>query len=125
METNFKHEPIVYRLYEYLKNNHYGKENGIRKSELAEYMGITERDLRRITKEINTSPVLEKLVSTTHCCYMCRTEEECAKAIHNTYRMAITLFKKGKAMERKVKLNGQLKIHLGEYYKDFVETFDE
>ena len=29
------HEPIVYRVYDYLKENHYGKENGIKKPFLA------------------------------------------------------------------------------------------
>ena len=79
--------------------------------------------MRKLTKEINTSTELEKLVSTTHCCYMCNTKEECEQSIRNTYRTAITLLKKGKAMERKVGLNGQIKMPLGQYYKEFVETF--
>lgn len=117
------HEPLVYRLYDYLKDNHLGRENGIKKPELAKKFDITERELRRLTKEINTSTELEKLVSTTHCCYMCNTKEECEQSIRNTYRTAITLLKKGKAMERKVGLNGQVKMKLGKYYKDVVETF--
>lgn len=117
------HEPLVYRLYDYLKDNHLGRENGIKKPELAKKFDITERELRKLTKEINTSPVLEKLVSTTHCCYMCSTKEECEQSIRNTYRTAITLLKKGKAMERKVGLNGQIKMSVGKYYKDVVETF--
>ena len=117
------HEPLVYRLYDYLKDNHLGRENGIKKPELAKKFDITERELRKLTKEINTSTELEKLVSTTHCCYMCNTKEECEQSIRNTYRTAITLLKKGKAMERKVGLNGQVKMPLGKYYKDVVETF--
>lgn len=117
------HEPAVYRLYDYLKNNHLGRENGIKKPELAQRLGINERELRKLTKEINTSTELEKLVSTTHCCYMCKTKEECEQSIRNTYRTAITLLKKGKAMERKIGLNGQIKMPLGQYYKEFVETF--
>ena len=117
------HEPLMYRLYDYLKDNHLGRENGIKKPELAKKFDITERELRKLTKEINTSTELEKLVSTTHCCYMCKTKEECEQSIRNTYRTAITLLKKGKAMERKVGLNGQVKMKLGKYYKDVVETF--
>ena len=89
------HEPAVYRLYDYLKNNHLGRENGIKKPELAQRLGINERELRKLTKEINTSTELEKLVSTTHCCYMCKTKEECEKSIRNTFRTAIALIKKG------------------------------
>lgn len=128
MENKLKvkhHEPQVYRLYDYLKTNHLGEENGISKPELASVLGITERQLRRLTKEINESNELEKVVSTTHCCYMCKTEKECEKSIRNTYRVAVALFKKAKSMEKKVGLNGQIKLKLGEYYKDFVETFSE
>ena len=117
------HDPAVYMLYNYLKKNHLGQKNGIRKPELAQTLGINERELRRLTKAINESNELEKLVSTTHSCYMCETKEECEQSIRNTYRVAIALFKKAKAMERKVGLNGQIKLKLGDYYKDFVETF--
>ena len=119
------HEPMVYRLYDYLKNNHLGENNGIKKPDLAKFLGISERELRKLTKSINESTELEKLVSTTHCCYMCYTKEECEKSIRNTYRVAVALFKKAKSMEKKVGLNGQIKLKLGKYYKDVVETFSE
>ena len=119
------HEPAVYRLYDYLKNNHLGRENGIKKPELAQKLGINERELRKLTKEINTSTELEKLVSTTHCCYMCKTKEECEQSIRNTYRTAITLLKKGKAMERKIGLNGQIKMPLGNEFYEIVNTFEK
>ena len=119
------HEPMVYRLYDYLKNNHLGRENGIKKPALAQVLGISERELRKLTKAINESNELEKLVSTTHSCYMCATKEECEKSIRNTYRVAVALFKKAKQMEKKVGLNGQIKLKLGKYYKDVVETFSE
>ena len=119
------HEPSVYRLYDYLKNNHLGRENGIKKPELAQKLGINERELRKLTKKINTSTELEKLVSTTHCCYMCKTKEECEQSIRNTYRTAITLLKKGKAMERKIGLNGQIKMPLGNEFYEIVNTFEK
>ena len=117
------HEPEVYRLYDYLKVHHLGRENGIKKNELAFALGMSERQLRKLTKKINESGELERLVSTTHCCYMCDTKDECEKAIKNTYRVAVALFKKAKTMEKKVGLNGQIKLKLGKYYKDVVETF--
>lgn len=119
------HEPAVYRLYDYLQTNHLGKENGIKKPDLARIIGVNERELRKLTKAINESTELEKLISTTHRCYMCKTKEECEKSIRNTYKVAIALFKKAKQMERKVGLNGQIKLKLGKYYKDVVETFTE
>lgn len=117
------HQPEVYRLYDYLKANHLGKANGIKKPDLAKILGIKPRELRKLTAEINASTELEKLVSTSHCCYMCETKEECEKSIRTTYKVAVALFKKAKQMERKVGLNGQVKMKVGKYYKDFVETF--
>lgn len=119
------HEPAVYRLYDYLKNNHLGRENGIKKPELAQRLGINERELRKLTKKINTSTELEKLVSTTHCCYMCKTKEECEKSIRNTFRTAIALIKKGNTMARKVGLNGQIKMPLGNEFYEIVNTFEK
>lgn len=119
------HDSIVYRVYDYLKSNHLGENNGIKRSVLAERLGVSERELRKITSEINKSKELEKLVSTTKSCYMCETKDECEKSIRNTYNVAVDLFKKAKSMEKKVGLNGQLKIKLGKYYKDFVETFSK
>lgn len=121
--TTKHHSPEVYRLYDYLKANHLGKLNGIKRRDLADQLNISLRELRRLTAEINTSPELEKLVSASHCCYMCATKEECENSIRTTYKFAVALFKKAKQMERKVGLNGQLKIKLGKYYKDVVETF--
>ena len=119
------HEPAVYRLYDYLKNNHLGRENGIKKPELAQKLGISERELRKLTKEINTNTELEKLVSTTHCCYMCKTKEECEKSIRNTFRTAIALIKKGNTMAKKVGLNGQIKMPLGNEFYEIVNTFEK
>lgn len=119
------HEPDVYRLYDYLKNNHLGRENGIKKPELAQKLGINERNLRKLTKEINTSTELEKLVSTTHCCYMCKTKEECEKSIRNTFRTAIALIKKGNTMAKKVGLNGQIKMPLGNEFYEIINTFEK
>lgn len=119
------HEPAVYRLYDYLKENHLGKENGIRKPLLAEQLGINERELRKLTKAINESAELEKLVSVSHRCYMCNTKEECEKAIRTTYRLAVAHFKKAKQMERKVGLNGQVKISVGDDLIDIISTFEK
>jgi len=115
----------AYDLYNYLLAHHLGKNRGILRPDLAEVFGVNERELRRLTQEINSSMNFDKLVSTSHCCYLCATKEECEKALKNTYSMAITLFKKAKKMEKKVGLNGQIKIPMGEDYKEFIETFKE
>ena len=41
------------KLYNYLKENHLGAENGIKKPELAEKLEISERELRDLTRLIS------------------------------------------------------------------------
>lgn len=117
------HEPIVYRVYEYLKENHLGKGNGIKREDLALKLNIPMRALRKITSEINSSSELEKLISTTNCCYMCKTESECESATKSTFRQAFSLLKKAYKMEKKISNHDQAKIKLGKYYSEFVETY--
>ena len=117
------HEPIVYRVYEYLKENHLGKENGIKREDLALKLNIPMRALRKITSEINSSGELEKLISTTNCCYMCKTESECESATKSTFRQAFSLLKKAYKMEKKISNHDQAKMKLGKYYSEFVETY--
>lgn len=125
MSKKATHSSLVYRVYDYLKNTHKGAENQISKAELAKIFGISERELRKVTAEINSSEELDKIVSVSEGCYICATREECIRAITTTYHAAISQFKKAKNMERKVGLNNQYKIRLGNYYKDMVETFTE
>lgn len=115
----------VQDFYEYMLQHHLGREHGITKPELAADLNISTRDLRRLTKAVNESAEFSRLVSTTHCCYLCNTKDECRSAIKNTYRVAIALFKKAKKMEKKVGLNGQMKLKLGDDFRDIVETFEE
>ena len=56
---------------------------------------------------------------------MCNTEEECKKAIKNTFRTAVSLIKKGNVMAKKVGLNGQIKMALGEDFYDVITTFEK
>ena len=125
MKTNNERtKELAVQVFNYLQlHNHIGKENGIVRLVLARLLDMGERDLRRAMKEINESTDFEKLVSTNNCVYICATEDEGVEAVCATYKQAVALFKKAKTMERKMGLNCQIKIPLGDDYKDFVETF--
>lgn len=113
-------------LYKYLCENHLGKEKGIKRAVLANRLGMTQRQLRRLTQSINRNAKYDKLVSTSGMCYICKTRNECQLSIANTYKMAVTLFRKAKAMEKKYAMNGQVRIILKpDEYKEFVETFEK
>lgn len=120
-----KHKPIVYRYYDLLKQNHLGKENNVKSQVLAEYFGVSRAIQKTILKEINESVDFDKLISTCGSIYMCNTKEEVALTLSHTYNTAITLIKKAQAMQKKAQKQGQYKIKLGEYYKDFITVFEE
>lgn len=66
---------------------------------------------------------MEKIVSTSDGCYICETEDECIKAILITFKKGWTEIRKANAMLKKYQRNGQMKLPLGKYYKEFVETY--
>ena len=115
----------IKELVDYLQKNHLGKENGISRAELSKKLGIDEIRLKALRREINESAEIDKLVSTSGSCYMCNTEAECERAISNTFKMGVALIKKGRTMAKKKGLNGQVKIPLGDDYKEIVEVFEK
>lgn len=120
-----KHKPIIYKYYSYLKTKCYGKENGIKSAELAKIFGIDVATQKYIIKEINESPDLPKLISTYGSIYMCRTRKECINAITNEIKTSLTRLNKGKAMAKKLDLNGQYKFKFSEYTKDIIDVYLE
>lgn len=117
------HAPIVYRVYDELKL-HVGMKNRIGAKELAKKFGISQRALRDIIHEIRESHELEKAIGSYGGYFVC-TEEDCEKAINRLYRQAFSTLKVARALEKKVAMNGQGKLKLGEYYADFVKSLGE
>lgn len=119
-----KYKPITYRYYDFLKKNHYGKENGISRKDLADIFNVELSTQKKILKQINESDVFDKLVSTSGSIYICRTKEECETAYYNEIKSGLARLLKGKKMAQKVMKNNQTKLKLGQYYKEIVETFE-
>ena len=112
------------KFYEYLLEKHLGEANGVTKAELSEELGISKRELRYMTKEINEDMRFEKVISVSKKCYICENSAEAIEAIRKTYKAAISLLKKAKRMEKKVSLNGQIKLGSDEQsIVEWVETF--
>jgi len=107
-------ETYLKTIYDYLIENHLGAEKSCTREELATELNINKRQLRRITSEINKSTDFEKLISTKNKTYICNTKDECIGAISNTFKLAITQFKKARAMQKKLGLQGQIKIQLNQ-----------
>lgn len=118
-----KYKTLVYRYYDYLREHHYGKENGINREELAKHFGISLNNQKSILREINCSRVFPKLVSTSKCIYMCKTKDECEEAIYNERKSALTRLQKSAIMEEKMRANNQGKILMSNRCKPFVECY--
>ena len=110
-------------IYEHLSTYELGKENGTSRAAIAGLFGLSVRDLRRITNEINSDASFDKLISTTGNIYVCNTKEECEKSIKTTYKSAIALFKKARAMEKKMGLNNQIRLSGKDLIYDIIEVF--
>lgn len=118
-------KPLVYRYYDELRKNHFGKDNAISRTELAKKMGVDLRRQKQILREINENPEFHKLVSTSKCIYLCKYKTEVMETLNHTWNTAITLINKAKAMTRKMERQGQYQIKFGNYYKDFITVFEE
>lgn len=118
------HEPIVYMLYAYLKENHIGEENAIPGRDLAARFKITERGLRDYISVIRTSTELRKVIgSSPKGYYVCANKEEAQKSNRTFWAASMSYLMVAKAQEKKAGLDGQYLLALGDYYKEFYEAF--
>lgn len=120
------HEPIVYQLYDYLKENCVGEENAIQGRDLAARFKISERGLRDYISVIRTSDELRKVIGSTEKGYfVCKSKEEAERANKTFWSTAFSYLKVARAQEKKAGLDGQYLIPLGNYYKQVYEAFGE
>lgn len=118
------HEPIVYRIYDYLEENCVGEENAIQGRDLADRFDISERGLRDYISVIRTSTELRKVIgSSPKGYYVCANKEEAERANQTFWSAAYSYIKVARAQEKKAGLDGQYLLALGDYYKELYEAF--
>lgn len=119
------HEPIVYRIYDELKN-HIGKKNAISGKDLSEMFNISDRVLRGYINKIAGCSELTRTVGTSNKgYYICSNNKEFNQANGRIWKQALSLIKRAKAQEKKAQADGQFQIQLGKYYKEFIQAFGE
>ena len=101
---------LVAEIYADLESNHLGRENAVKRSEYAQEHGLSEREMRLVTHEINYGSEYEGIISTSTALYMCNDKQECLKACGVTYAGAFSLLRKASKMEKKIRANGQFKF---------------
>lgn len=102
----------IEKVYDYLDYACKSEQNGEKAELLAKKLNLSKRELRAMCKAIN-SDTEKGIVSTSGKIYLCDTEEECQKAINNTFKQAFTLLKKAWAMEKKLGLQNQFEFKNG------------
>lgn len=119
------HEPIVYEIYEFLKG-FVGEENAISARDLAAQFKVSERGLRDIVSTICKSTELERTIgSSPRGYFICRDKQEFERVNNAIYSAAFSLLRRARANEKKAGLEGQGKLKLGKFYKDYYEAFGE
>lgn len=87
-----------------------GEKNGGSARYVAYNFGYSERKMREFYSAINADQSIDGLISTNGSIYVCATEDECRKAIHNTYKTAFSYLKKARAMSKKFDKNNQVEV---------------
>lgn len=118
------HEPLVYKIYEFMKS-HVGEENAIQGRDLAANFTISERQLRSHIHEIRKSDELTRIILSSNRGYFMATEEEFDRYNKRLESQAISLLKVFHSNRKKAGKDGQYKIPLGEYYAKIFEAYGE
>ena len=114
-----KHTPVVYQLYDFLKEYHMGEENAISARNLSELFGVSERALR----EIRESSVLQLVIGSNNKGYFVCRESEFSAMNNRLKSAAFSLLKVAYANEKKAAKDGQMRIRFSRYMKDSYEAF--
>lgn len=118
------HEPIVYRIYEFMKG-FVGEDNAIQGRVLAAQFTISERQLRSYIHEIRNSEELTRIILSSNRGYFMATEEEFDRYNKRLENQAKSLLKVSYSNRKKAAKDGQYKLPLGEYYSKIFEAYGE
>lgn len=103
-------QELVAEIYADLESNHLGRENAVKRAEYAQDFGLSEREMRLVTHEINATLGYMGIIATSSALYMCNDKQECLKACGATYAAGFSLLRKARTMEKKIRANGQFKF---------------
>lgn len=121
-----KASKMAYRVYDYLKSNHVGKENKTTCKQLQSVFQIKDRrEVRKIITEINTYMEFDKTVCRTGGIYIVRVPMELEIAKKTAKSKAMSYLREYSCLTKKGNLDGQCKMSFGKFYKEFRECFED
>lgn len=121
-----KARAICYRVYDYLKDNHIGRQHSITAENLARKFAISKRDLREVLTEINVYPMFDKIVCrNNYGIYIAENQEEALSYISTARHRGIAILYEAYKCSQKHSRAGQEKIPFGQYYSEYCKTYEE
>lgn len=125
-----KERPLAYKIYNYLKENAVGYENRVKSDVLMKEFEINDnKTLRSYIQEIRESGILIKIICSeagSDGGYWIATDnKEVRKTLDHLYKRAIEMLKNYSILKRKAKLNKQMRIKMGKYEKEMIESIME
>ena len=126
-KPNFKHKPIIYQIYDYLKENVVGYEKRLKSNAIMEQFNITDNTtFRKYIEEIRQSEVLQKIVCSEAGYkggyWIATNDKEVNDTLNHLYKRAMEMLKTYSIIKNKYKLNGQYRIKMTKYEKDIIES---
>ena len=126
-KPKFYHKPIIYQIYDYLKENAVGYEKCLKSSVIMEQFNITDNTtFRNYIEEIRQSDVLQKIVCSEAGYkggyWIATNEEEVNSTLNHLYKRAMEMLKTYSIIKNKYKLDGQYRIKMTKYEKDIIES---
>lgn len=118
---------MIYRLYDYLKENAVGYENRIKSYKLMKVFGIKRNDaFRRLIQEIRQDETLQKIVCSeagkNGGYWIATTEDEVNATMDHLYKRAMEMLKTYECIKRKSKLDRQFRFKFKKYEKGIFES---
>lgn len=121
-----KARAICYRVYDYLKENHIGRENSITAENLARKFGVSKRCMREVVNSINLYGEFDKIVCRDNFgIYVAETQDEALAYIATARHRGIAILYEAYKCGQKHQRSGQCKIPFSSYYKEYCETYAE
>lgn len=124
------HKPIVYLVYNYLKDNCIGYENRQESWQIMDNFGITDnKEFRYIIKEIRQSERLQKFVCSKSGrnggYWIPVNNKEIDKTLEDLRLRAMEMLKTYSNLKRKARLNKQGRLRFNKYEKEVYKSLME
>ena len=125
-----KERPLAYKIYNYLKENAVGYEDRVKADVLMKEFNINDnKTLRSYIQEIRESEVLTKIICSEagkDGGYWIATDyKEVRKTLDHLYKRSMEMLKGYSVLKKKAHLNKQMRIRLGKYEKEMIESIME